>query len=187
MMQKINHTTASMQKVLIFAVQTPNVANRQVYFLFSIKQMEDILLGTLVTPVPFSQPYLKGIAQWQDSVVPVVSLEECLGLESSNHQKDTRLIVVRVPRIRGQHGYYRIMVKVVPPIRMLALPIDCGPVSDEWIRARHLVRGVYEWEDKFLVVAHMEKILDGPIDDSRKYNGIIADAILDDLRKTKHV
>ena len=175
-MQKINHTTASIQpvpalpgKVLISAVQTPKVVDRQVCFLFSIRQMEDILLETSVTPVPFSQTYLKGIAQWQDNVVPVISLEECLGLESSNHRKDTQLIVVRVPaKDAGQHGYYRIMVEVVPPIRMLALPIDCGPVSDEWIRERHLVRGVYEWEDKFLVIAHMEKILHGAIDDNRE-------------------
>lgn len=160
-MQKINRPTNSLQKVLIFAVQAPKVADRQVYFLFSIKQMEDILLETSVTPVPFSQPYLKGIAQWQENVVPVISLEECLELESSNHQKDTRLIVVRVPaKDIGQRGYHRIMVQAVPPIRMLALPIDCGSVSDEWIPARHLVRGVYEWEDKFLVIAHMGKILD---------------------------
>lgn len=168
-MQKINHTTTSIQKVLIFAVQTPKVVDRQVYFLFSIRQMEDILLGTLVTPVPFSQPYLKGITQWQDKVVPVISLEECLGLESSNHQKDTRLVVLRVPtKDAGQLSYYRIMLHVVPPFRMLALPIDCNPVSDEWIPARHLVRGVYEWENKFLVVAHMEVILGGVIIGSRE-------------------
>jgi chemotaxis signal transduction protein len=156
-MQNINQFPG---KVLIFAVQTPKVADRQVHFLFSIRQMEDILLGTSVTPVPLSQPYLKGIAQWHDIVVPVMSLEERLGLESSTHRKDSRLIVVRVPRIRGQYGCHRIMVRVVPPIRMLALPIDCAPVSDEWIPGRQLLRGVYEWEDKFLLVAHMEKILD---------------------------
>jgi len=168
-MQKISHTTASIQKVLTFAVKTPKVEDRQVYFLFSIRQMEDILMETVVTPVPFSQPYLKGIAQWHDTVVPVISLEECLGLEYSNNRKDTRLIVARVPtKYADQLSYYRIMLQVVPPIRILALPIDCDPVPHEWIPARHLVRGVYEWENKFLVVAHMEKILDGAIGDSRE-------------------
>ena len=175
-MQEINHTTSLIQpfpvlpgKVLIFAVRTPNVADRQVYFLFSIRQMEDILLETLVTPVPFSPSYLKGITRWQDKIVPVISLEELLGLESSNHLKDTRLIVLRVPtKDAGQLSYGRIMLQVVPPFRMLSLPIDCDPVSDEWIPARHLVRGVYEWRNKFLVVAHMEKILGGVIGDSRE-------------------
>jgi hypothetical protein len=164
-MQKINHTTASIQKVLTFAVKTPKVEDRQVYFLFSIRQMEDILMETLITPVPFSQPYLKGISLWHDNVVPVISLEECLGLELSNHVQDTRTIVLRVPtRDVGHRGRHRIMLQVVPPFRMLALPIDCDPVSYDWIPARHLVRGVYEWENNLLVITHMGKILDGVID-----------------------
>ena len=164
-MLKNNQPTASIQKVLIFTVQTQKVADRQVYFLFSIKQMEDILMGTLITPVPFSPSYLKGIAQWHDNVVPVISLEECLGLEPSNHMQDTRTIVLRVPtREVGHQGRHRIMLQVVPPFRMLAMPIDCDPVSYDWIPARHLVRGVYEWENNLLVIAHTGKILDGVID-----------------------
>jgi chemotaxis signal transduction protein len=159
-MQKIKQPTASIQKVLIFAVQTPKVANRQVYFLFSIRQMEDILLMTSITPVPFSKPHLKGIAQWKEKVVPVISLEKCLGLESSNHRKDIRPIVVRVPiKDADRLSCHRMIFQVAPPYRMLVLPIDCRRVSDEWIPGRHLVRGVYEWENKFLVVVHMEKIL----------------------------
>lgn len=167
-MIKNSQQTASIQKVLIFAVQTPKVAARQVYFLFSIRQMEDILLETLITPVPFSQPYLKGIALWHDNVVPVISLEECLGLESSDHGQDKRMIVLRVPEREFDHrGHHRMMLQVVPPFRMLALPIDCDPVSHDWIPARHLVRGVYEWGNNLLVIAHMEKILDGITDDNR--------------------
>jgi CheW-like domain len=174
-MLKTNQPTASIQpvqgfpgKVLIVNVQTPKVADRQVYFLFSITQMEDILLETLITPVPFSQPYLKGIARWHDNVVPVIALGECLGLESLDQVKDTRMIVLRVPTSDvGRRGHHRMMLQVVPPFRMLALPIDCDPVSHDWIPARHLVRGVYEWENNLLVIAYMEKILDGVIDSNR--------------------
>jgi purine-binding chemotaxis protein CheW len=174
-MQRTSQPTASIQpvpafpgKVLIFGVLTPKVANRQVYFLFSIRQMEDILMKTVITPVPFSQPYLKGIAQWHDNVVPVISLEECLGLESSNHGQDTRMVVLHVPaRNVGHQGHHRVMLQVVPPFRMLALPIDCDPVSHDWIPARNLVRGVYEWGNNLLVIAHIEKILDGVIDINR--------------------
>ncbi len=167
-MLKPSQQTSSIQKVLIFAVQTPKVADRQVYFLFSIRQMEDILLETLITPVPFSQPYLKGISLWHDNVVPVMSLEECLGLESSDHRQDTRMIVLRVPTGNVDHrGRHRMMLQVTPPFRMLALPIDCDPVSYDWIPARHLVRGVYEWENNLLVIANMGKILDGVIDNDR--------------------
>jgi hypothetical protein len=44
---------------------------------------------------------------------------------------------------------------------MLTLPIECSPVSDGWIPENFFSRGVYEWEDGFLVVAHMKNIIDG--------------------------
>jgi len=165
-MRKNSQIAAQVQRVLIFPGQTPMVADRQVYFLFSMRQMEDILMAAAVMPVPFSRPYIKGVAQWRDHVVPVISLEECLGLESSNSRKDARLIVVQAPKQdAGQVTNYRIMLQVVPPIRMLTLPIECHPVSDEWIPAGHLARGVYEWKNRFLVTAHMEKILNGAVGD----------------------
>jgi hypothetical protein len=58
-------------------------------------------------------------------------------------------------------GIYRIMLRMVPPIRMLTLPIECLPVSDEWIPEKFFAKGVYEWKDGLLVVAHMKNILNG--------------------------
>jgi chemotaxis signal transduction protein len=92
----------------------------------------------------------------------VISLEKCLGLESTKSREETRLIVVQAPqKDAGQWSCYRIMLQAVAPIRMLTLPIECRPVSAEWIPAGHLARGVYEWKNNFLVVAHIAKILDG--------------------------
>jgi len=56
---------------------------------------------------------------------------------------------------------YRVMLRIVPPIRMLTLPIECSPVSDEWIPKNFFTKGVYEWEDGILVVAHMKNIVNG--------------------------
>jgi hypothetical protein len=53
------------------------------------------------------------------------------------------------------------MLRVIPPIQMLTLPIDCSPVSDEWIPENYLAKGVYEWENKLLVAAHIDNILSG--------------------------
>jgi hypothetical protein len=44
---------------------------------------------------------------------------------------------------------------------MQTLPIECVPVSDEWIPEKYFTRAVYEGEDGFLVVAHMRNILYG--------------------------
>jgi hypothetical protein len=44
---------------------------------------------------------------------------------------------------------------------MMTLPIECAPVSDEWIPNNYFAKCVYEWKDGFLVVAHMKNIFDG--------------------------
>ena len=64
-MRNADHIAASEQRVLIFSAQTPRVSNRQIYFLFSQHQMEDILMDTSVRSVPFSPSYIEGVAECQ--------------------------------------------------------------------------------------------------------------------------
>ena len=150
------------QRVLIFPAQTPKISDKPVFFLFSLVQMEDVIMDAAVHPVPFSPPYIEGVAEWLDHVVPVLSLEGCLGLKPEKSQKARRLMVVRVAKKETTKvENHRSMLRVVPPIRMATLPIECTPVSDGWIPERNLVRGIYEWEKGFLVVTHTEKILLG--------------------------
>ena len=163
-MQDIDESAPPEQRVLIFSAQTPHVSNRQIYFLFSQHQLEDILMDTSVRSVPFSPTYFEGVAEWCNQILPVISLESCLGMESLNSQKVQRLMVVRALKNEAAPmGIYRIMLRIVPPIRMLTLPIECSPVSDGWVPENFFTKGVYEWEDGFLVVAHMKNILDGRI------------------------
>jgi chemotaxis signal transduction protein len=163
-MQNPNQIAASEKRVLIFAAQTPRASDRQIYFLFSQHQMEDIVMDSSVRPVPFSPCHIEGLAEWQNQVLPVISLETCLGMKSLISQKIQRLMVIRAQKNESAPmGFYRIMVRMVPPIRMLTLPIECRPVSHShgWIPENPYIMGVYEWEHGFLVVAHMNDILNG--------------------------
>ncbi|QTA86801.1 chemotaxis protein CheW [Desulfonema magnum] len=206
------HNSKFEQKVIIFPALTPSqLSCGQVFFLFSVRQVEDIIKNTSVHPVPFSSPYIEGITIWRDQVVPVISLEECMGMESTTSGSgfrllSTRLIIIRIlpsfsltddeknEKVSSAHGDIlptaggkknfsftqeerdaffpaeeyeggaRIMLRVAPGIRMLSLPISCTPLplaSVEWIPKKELVRGVYEWEEGYLTVAHMEKIFKG--------------------------
>ena len=161
-MRNTNQITASEQRVLIFSAQSPWVSNRQIYFLFSQHQLEDILMDTSVQPVPFSPDHIEGVAKWHDQVLPVISLEACLGLEYLKSKNIQRLMVVRALKNKtAPRDFYRIMIRMVPPIRMLTLPIECSPVSEGWISEKFFTMGVYEWEDKILVVADMNNIVNG--------------------------
>ncbi len=161
-MQNTNQISTPEQRVLIYSAQTPRVANKQIYFVFSQYQMEDILMDTPVRPVPFSPSYIEGVAEWRNQVMPVISLEGCLGMESLDSSKTQRLMVVRALKNEAAPmGIYRIMLRIVPPIRMLTLPIECSSISDRWIPENFFAKGVYEWQDSLLVVAHMKNILYG--------------------------
>jgi hypothetical protein len=83
-------------------------------------------------------------------------------MEFLNSPKIQRLMVVRALKNEAAPmGIYRIMLRIVPPIRMLTLPIECSPVSNGWIPEKFFTKGVYEWEGGFLVAAHMKNIIDG--------------------------
>ena len=161
-MQEKSETKSPQKRVLIFPAQTRKVENRHVYFLFSLRQVEDILSDGPARRVPFSPQTVEGLAEWRGQVLPVVSMEACLGFEILNSRKIQRLMVVRVVRNgSAQKNIERVMLRVIPPIRMLTLPIDCFPVSDEWVPQNNLTKAVYEWENKFLVAVHIENILCG--------------------------
>ena len=149
-------------RVLIFNAQTPRVLNKKIHFLISQRQMEDILMDTAVRPVPFAPSYIEGLTEWRQEILPVISLEACLGMEYLNSTKTQRLMVIRAKRDEADPmGIYRLMLRVVPPIRMVSLPIECIPVSDDWIPENFFAKGVFEWEDKLLVIADMNKIFTG--------------------------
>ncbi len=152
------------QRVLIYPglVET-GVPSRQVFFLFSVTQVEDIINEVTVHSVPFSPPYIEGIAEWRNFVVPVISLEGCLGFKTqdagSETRTNTRLIMVRT---RENTEGDRSILRAVQPIRMLSLPFECTPVSYAgWFPDENMVRAVYEWERGYLVVVHIDKILRG--------------------------
>ncbi|HAO22686.1 MAG: hypothetical protein BWK80_55635 [Desulfobacteraceae bacterium IS3] len=145
-------------KVIIFPASTQTVFGEKIYFVFSVRQVEDIIREIPVSPVPFSPRYLKGIVRWRDCIIPVISMEECLGFDMLNVENANRLLTVR----GGDGKKERAMIKTGSGLRMLSLPIPCTPAaSSEWIPEKHLVSGVYEWEEGFLICVRIDDILSG--------------------------
>ena len=69
------------QKVLIFPAQpTADIGGGDLFFLFSMGQVEDILKSAPVHPVPFTPPHIQGMARWRERVLPVIWPEGCLGV-----------------------------------------------------------------------------------------------------------
>lgn len=153
---------SSEQRVLIFPALAAPVNGKQLSFLYSVYQLEDILLDIAITPVPYSPSHVLGVTDWREHVLPVISMEKCLGLTCQDAHAAIRFLVIKSVRqegseIRENYG----MLRVSRQIQMLNLPIQCSPAPKQWIPQEHLVREVYEWENGFLIVTQIQAILDG--------------------------
>lgn len=151
------------RRVVVFPALAPKVAGKQIYFLFSVTQVADVLGEASIRPVPFSPSFIEGVAEWRGEVLPVISLEEALGLEKVKSNRQRRLLVVQTPIGRvGQTCTTRSIHRVDSAIGMLALPLDCTPaLSAGWIPREQLIKGVYEWTEGYLVVVGMERLVNG--------------------------
>ncbi len=151
------------RRVLIFPALTPAVAGREIHFLFSPRQVAEIIGEISVQRVPFSPEPVEGIVSWRDQVAPAASLEKCLGLPAEGPPRTQRWILVRAPGGDPAHPMeLRCMFRAPRDIHFLALPIPCAPTALEtYIPNSRLARAAYEWENKLLVVVHTGRILMG--------------------------
>ena len=157
----VNHgLTSSGQRVLIYPAGAATVSGRPVCFLFSLRQVEDILMDASVLQVPFSPSYVEGVAEWRNCIMPVVSLEAFWTPHPLTAREGQRLMVVRVPhKNQSSASPQRMMLRITPPVRMLTLPIESHPVSPNGIIGKLQTKGIYAWENRVLVVADLEKII----------------------------
>jgi chemotaxis signal transduction protein len=150
-------------QVLVFPAQASEVQGKQINFLFSVRQVVDVLVEARVQSVPFGPQYAKGIAEWRGRSLPVLSLEHSLGLKIPEPvAMRLRTIVVRGVHRRNDHDLLELygIVQVGSAVRKLDLPLPCKPVSaPAWIAESSYLKGIYEWEQRVLLVVDLEKIL----------------------------
>jgi chemotaxis signal transduction protein len=148
--------------VFVFPARTPVVESRRIFYLFSVRQVAEVLNCVSVHPVPYAPHYAEGVTQWRGRVLPVLSLEHFLGIAVTGDQKHLRSIVVRsIAKDSGDmfHEVYTVF-KVGAAIQQIDLPMACEPVSiPDWVTNATVLSGVYELERHMFLVINMEAIL----------------------------
>lgn len=152
------------QKVMVFPAQAKPLDGKQIYFLFSLNQMADILTSKTVRKVPFSPSYVKGITEWRGHIVPVVVLEKLLGLEPNDAEEENRLAVVCSGQQQDSNASPLGIIRISRSLKMLSLPMHYTAADHSLPCDRKYIRGVYDWEEGIIVVLHMENILSGKIE-----------------------
>lgn len=149
-------------KVFIFPAFAPEHEEKQVFYLFSLRQVVEVLRAVKILPVPFSPCGTEGVAEWRGRVVPVLSLEKYLGINWSGEPKRVRSIALRSvgkskkERIEDLYAIVNVGVKV----EQLELPLECDAAeTPEWITETSCLIGTYQMPNRLLLVVDIEKIL----------------------------
>jgi chemotaxis signal transduction protein len=151
-------------KVIIYPAMTSPVNGKRIYFLFSLFQVEDIQGELKVYDVPYSAPFVEGIAVWRESAIPVICLERYLGMKPAESKSGQRFIVIR-STLRSQEGAVEMRsgIRTEREIKMIPIPDTSELVKPNgWIN-HGLIKGVFEWEEGFIVVPETDKIFQGEI------------------------
>ena len=145
------------QKIIVVPAQT-NIfpSGKQIFFLFSLSQIEEIIKEIKIYQVPFSPKYIDGIANWQGNIIPVLSLEKCLGLSQDKKEQDMRFMLIKV--FISQENIKRCFLKISSSVQMLSLPSFCAPVSNvNWLIRKNIVRGVYLWDKGYFIISEFKR------------------------------
>jgi len=152
----------SARKVFAFPAFVPTHEGRQVFYLFSVRQVVEVLRDVKILPVPFSPSGTEGVAEWRGRVVPVLSLEKCLGIRQPDEQEHMRTIAIRsvgkaeTDRLEELYA----IVTVGAKVEQLELPLECDAVeTPAWITEASCLIGAYQMPDRLLLVVDIEKIL----------------------------
>lgn len=162
--RKVSGQTDS--RVLIFPGRTADIEGKPVFYLFSIRQVAEVLTHVDAQLVPFAPAYVQGIAHWRDRVLPVLSLEQCLGIKQSDNQMPQQTIVVRgvtKDSTDNLHELYAIC-KVGAGVHHLDFPLECEPVAAaDHIPNAFYLHGAYQMQKRLLLVINIEKVLKATI------------------------
>lgn len=154
---------SSNAQVLLLPARTSDIEGRSLYYLFSVRQVAEVLVNTTIQRVPVAPPHVQGVAKWCGCVLPILSLERCLGMEILADRMPSRDVVVRsVTQNNGGQllGHYAIC-RVGAAIRHMELPLECGPgkVPDQ-ISDASCLTAVYSMQKFLLLIVNLEKIID---------------------------
>jgi chemotaxis signal transduction protein len=146
----------------MFPARTPEIDRKRISYLFSVRQVAEVLNHPAAQPVPFSPPYTEGVAQWRGRVLPILSLEHCLGIGISEKNMPLRSIVIRSVTVDAADNLQEeyTIFKVGAAIRQLDLPLSCSPTRiPHWISDPSMLSGVYESNTTLFFVVNIENIL----------------------------
>jgi len=130
-----------------------NVGNEE--FGVDILKVQEINRMVEITRVPQAPRYIEGVINLRGKVIPIVDLRKRFNLESKEHDKDTRIVVVDI----GGNIMGMIVDSVSEVLRLQASTIEPPPEIVTGLTSE-CIKGVAKLEDRLLIFLDLSKVID---------------------------
>lgn len=118
-----------------------------------ITKVQEINRLVPITKLPQTPPFMEGVINLRGRIIPVIDLRKRFALEVSEHNDDSRIIIVEVcGQIVGV-----IVDAVAEVVRIAATSIEPPPPS--FILEAKYIQGVGKLEDRLLILLEIDQIL----------------------------
>ncbi|MEK7851480.1 MAG: chemotaxis protein CheW [Deltaproteobacteria bacterium] len=124
-------------------------------FAVDIMLIREIILCRKVTRIPKAPDFIEGVINQRGKAVPVIDMRKRLGLETKEHSRDARIIVMK---FQDQRRVGIIVDSVVKVLKMEEGEMQPAPKIAKGIESEYL-KGIVRDGDDLLLVLDMEKIL----------------------------
>ena len=145
-------------KAVAVRVGRKKVDGNFLFFLFTARQVEEVLADISLNPLPFAPDFLSGICNWRGHVAPVVDLEQRFGFVQKDKTSKGRHLVIRMGTTERE--MLRCVVRVTNQIHTLDVSASSVPVSADQIGVDpSLVMGAFREKEDFYIVPDLIAIL----------------------------
>lgn len=111
-----------------------------------IMTVQEIIIPTPVTKLPNTPPYFTGVFNLRGRVIPLIDLKKRFSLDSSEEEKDTRIIVVRLENPAG------ILVDAINEVLMISSEeIESSQQISSGI-SKEFITGIAKKDDRLIIL-----------------------------------
>jgi purine-binding chemotaxis protein CheW len=149
-------------QVVVIRVEEKKEENTNLFFLFTVSQVEEVLPDITLTGIPFAPEFIQGMCRWRRQLLPVIDLKKRFGLTEASQTLSERYVVVRAgsKSSADDKQLVRCVFRVPDSIKVIEATDQSVHVSPEKFGVKpSLVRGAYRQGDDFFVVPDVASIL----------------------------
>jgi purine-binding chemotaxis protein CheW len=126
-------------------------------FALDVATVREVLDFTVVTKIPRTPEFMRGVINLRGSVVPVVDLRLAFGMSATEKTVNTCIIVMEV-RLEGERTIIGALADSVEEVIDLEPDqIECPPQLGTSIRT-DFIRGMGKRENRFLMILDIDRV-----------------------------